>query len=167
MAYKLPANVKYDKHGLPTIPPDGRSFMPVITDMANGASIIKACNNANINPMMFWHWRAQSPELDAAAKMALEIGGERDMDRAEQCIDDMTNDNVQVNREKVRFYQARAGKKFARLYGDKQQPVANVQVNVNIADAIRQATAIREIDAQPIRDNSASSPKRRARKTAK
>jgi len=141
--YIVPATVKRDQYGLP-IPPNGGSLFKVIERIADGKPVAEACEAEGIKPMLFYHWQSQDAALKAAAQTAYEISAENDVDRCAAIAEKINNENWQAERVRMQFYQWRAGKRFARLYGDKQAPAANVEVNVNIADAIREATARRE-----------------------
>ena len=124
MTYKLPAVVKRDEFGLPRLP-DGRSLHPVIEEIAGGKVMSKACRDYGISPFVLWHWRKQDPDLDTAILTALEISAEDDVGEAWEIAKGLTPMNWQADRAKMQYLQWRAGKRFARVYGDRA-PVINV-----------------------------------------
>lgn len=148
MGYNPPDINKRDKHGLPIY--EGKSLFPVIEDIAIHGSISKAAREHGFSPFLFYAWRKNDPILNDAITVALQVAADDLVEACDKESDNMTNENYQVARERIRHYTWKASKLYPRAYGNDAKVQTNVQVNIDVASAIREASNRRRSTAAVI-----------------
>ncbi len=117
--------------------------------MAKNYSIADACLKMNVHPLRFMTIRARHPEVDDLVRYAIELSGEHDIQRATRLVENLTNDNFDVNKEKAKFFVWRGKQRYYRLYGDKHP---QMQLNVHKTENYNRfelSSTIRQLEHKP------------------
>lgn len=139
---------------------------------SDSATTAEACKANGINPIKFWALRRTHPVIDEAYITALELGGESMAQKAIAAAEDATPEMFQVNRLKFDAYRWAAGKRYARVYGDKAGSVQitnNVSTVTQVGEAIKAAVEQRRsqpqvVDVDPVTGECTSPQPRRKKR---
>lgn len=95
--------------------------------MAMGKSIADACLEMNVHPLHFMVYKTRHAEIDDVVRAAIEIAGEEDIERATNLMENLSSSNLEVSREKARFFIWRGKQRYYRLYGEKK---SNIDISI-------------------------------------
>jgi len=101
----------------------------IIELMVDGHDLVKACHLLDISRMVVYRWMDEVPSFKTRCARAREALADYDAFRIAEIAEKATADSAQADRVKLAALQWLASKRAPKVYGDKIEIDATVEVN--------------------------------------